>query len=68
MTEDLVYRLRMRAEIRRQATTRRSVQEGAADRISDLLEEAAAEIESLRQQTQDPVGEPIFKFFRGLDE
>jgi len=45
---DIVYRLKKRAEIRRQITTRKSVQEGSADRISDLLEEAAAEIEKLR--------------------
>jgi hypothetical protein len=49
MNEDLVTRLRKRAEIRRQIATRKSVQEGKADRISDLLEEAAAEIESLRE-------------------
>lgn len=45
---DLVYRLRKRAEIRRQITSRKSVQEGKPDRISDLLEEAANEIEALR--------------------
>lgn len=43
--EDLVYRLRKRAEIRRQISTRKSVQEGQPDRISDLLEEAADEID-----------------------
>lgn len=48
ITEDIVYRLRKRAEIRRQIQTRKSVQEGQADRIADLLEEAATEIESLR--------------------
>lgn len=48
--EDLVFRLRKRAEIRRQIPTRKSVQEGAPDRIADLLDEAAAEIESLRNQ------------------
>lgn len=48
-TQDLVYRLRKRAEIRRQITTRKSVQEGAPDRISDLLEEAAVEVERLRR-------------------
>jgi hypothetical protein len=49
MTEqDLVYRLRKRAEIRRQIPGRKSVQEGAADRIADLLEEAALELEQLR--------------------
>lgn len=53
MSEDLVYRLRKRAEIRRQVASRKSVQEGKPDRIADLLEEAAAEIESLREQTDD---------------
>ncbi len=47
--EDLVYRLRKRAEIRRQIAGRKSVQEGKPDRISDLLEEAANEIERLRE-------------------
>ena len=46
--DDLVFRLRMRASIRRQITSRKSVQEGKPDRISDLLEEAANEIEKLR--------------------
>ena len=48
MEQDLVYRLRYRAEIRRQIMTRKSVQEGKPDRISDLLEEAADEIERLK--------------------
>ena len=47
---DLVYRLRKRAEIRRQIPTRKSVQEGKADRIADILEEAANEIENLRKE------------------
>ena len=47
MTEDLVYRLRKRAEIRRQIPTRKSVQDNEPDRLSDLLEEAATEIERL---------------------
>jgi hypothetical protein len=51
-TEDIVYRLRKRAEIRRQISTRKSVQEGQPDRISDLLEEAANEIERLITLTQ----------------
>ena len=50
---DLVVRLRTRAEIRRQIDSRKSVQEGKPDRIADLLEEAAAEIERL--QEYDPV-------------
>jgi hypothetical protein len=45
---DLVYRLRKRAEIRRQIPNRKSVQENKPDRIADLLEEAATEIEKLR--------------------
>jgi chorismate mutase len=47
MTEDLVQRLHKRAEIRRQITTRKSVQNNEQDRIADLLEEAAT---MLRQQ------------------
>ena len=50
MNEDLIYRLRKRAEIRRQIPSRKSVQEGEPDRIADLLEEAATEIENLRKQ------------------
>lgn len=46
--EDIVYRLRKRAEIRRNIKTRKSVQEGKPDRIADLLEEAANEIQHLR--------------------
>jgi hypothetical protein len=46
--EDIVYRLRKRAEIRRQIPTRKSVEEGKPDRIADLLDEAADAIETLR--------------------
>jgi hypothetical protein len=46
--QSLVYRLLKRAEIRRQISSRKSVQEGKADRLADLLEEAAAEIEELQ--------------------
>jgi hypothetical protein len=42
--ESLVYRLRKRSEIRRSINSRKSVQEGKPDRISDLLDEAADEI------------------------
>lgn len=49
--ESLVYRLRKRAEIRRQIPTRRSVQENKPDRIADLLEEAADQIEYLERQS-----------------
>ena len=46
--QDLVYRLRKRAEIRRQIPGRKSVEEGKPDRIADILEEAANEIDALR--------------------
>jgi hypothetical protein len=46
----LVERLRVRANIRRNIKTRKSVQEGAPDRIADLLEEAADEIERLQNR------------------
>ena len=45
--QSLVFRLRKRAEIRRQIPGRKSVEEGKADKIADLLEEAAHEIERL---------------------
>jgi hypothetical protein len=42
---DLILRLRMRASIRRNIQTRKSVQLGQPDRIADLLEEAANALE-----------------------
>lgn len=48
--QSLIFRLRKRAEIRRQIKDRKSVQEGARDRIADLLEEAADRIEQLEQK------------------
>ena len=45
--QTLVERLRNRAAIRRQITTRKSVQENQPDRIADLLDEAALEFENL---------------------
>ena len=56
--QSLVFRLRKRAEIRRQISSRKSVEEGKPDRIADLLEEAATEIELLRDQLQYWKGEP----------
>jgi len=50
--ETLIYRLRKRAEIRRQIATRKSVQEGKPDRIADLLEEAADRLEQLEAEQQ----------------
>jgi len=49
-TDDIVYKLTKRAEIRRQIPTRKSVIEGKPDRIADLLEEAALEIINLRKK------------------
>ena len=51
--QGLVYRLRKRAEIRRQIPGRRSVEQGEPDRIADILDEAAAEIESLQKQIRE---------------
>jgi len=53
--QSLVFRLRKRAEIRRQITSRKSVQEGSSDRISDLLEEAADIIEQLQHKGNNNV-------------
>jgi len=67
--QDLVYRLRERARIRRQIPGRKSVQENKPDRIADLLEEAAIEIEQLQRRVQhlkygDPLDGPMIKMFR----
>lgn len=48
--QSLVFRLRKRAEIRRQIQGRKSVSEGKPDRIADLLEEAANEIDKLKNR------------------
>lgn len=45
--QSLIYRLRKRAEIRRQIPDRVSVKENKPDRIADLLEEAANKIEEM---------------------
>lgn len=50
MSDDLIYRLRKRAEIRRNIPSRKSVQNNEPDRIADLLEEAANYIEELEKQ------------------
>lgn len=47
--QTLVERLRKRAEIRRSIPTRKSVIDGSPDRLADLLEEAADEIDRLEQ-------------------
>lgn len=48
--QSLIERLRIRADIRRQINTRKSVQEGKPDRLADLLDEAANEIEMLQNE------------------
>ena len=63
VSTDLVYRLRKRAEIRRQIASRKSVQEGKPDRIADLLEEAAAEIERHRKNNDARYNEELHRSF-----
>jgi hypothetical protein len=46
--QSLVFRLLKRAEIRRQIVHRKSVEDGKPDRIANLLDEAAAEIQRLQ--------------------
>jgi hypothetical protein len=57
--QSLIFRLRKRAEIRRQINSRKSVQEGQPDRIANLLEESADEIERLQQIIADLVSARI---------
>jgi hypothetical protein len=60
MNEDnIVFRLRRRAEIRRAIPTRKSVQDKEPDRIADLLEEAALEIAFLRMEVGSVLGECV---------
>jgi hypothetical protein len=54
--DELVSRLRTRAQIRRQIPSRKSVQEGKPDKLADLLEEAADEIEELQMYIRE-IGE-----------
>lgn len=51
--QSLVFRLRKRAEIRRQIPGRKSVEANEPDRIAALLDEAANEIERLNVQIMD---------------
>lgn len=62
--EDLTYRLRKRAEIRRQISSRKSVQEGKPDRLADLLDEAADEIDRLEQFVQEKSQITVDNFFK----
>ena len=47
--QSLLFRLRKRAEIRRQIPGRLAVVENKPDKIADLLDEAAVEIENLKK-------------------
>ena len=51
--QSLVFRLRKRAEIRRQIPGRKSVEQGAPDRIADLLEEAANRLDYLETRVTE---------------
>lgn len=51
--QSLVFRLRKRAEIRRQIPGRLAVVEGKPDKIANLLDEAAEEIENLKKKLLD---------------
>lgn len=51
--QSLVFRLRKRAEIRRQIPGRLAVVEGKPDRIANLLDEAAERIEYLERVVRD---------------
>lgn len=46
--QDLIERLRIRAKIRREAKDRLSIKENKPDRLANLLDEAADEIERLK--------------------
>jgi hypothetical protein len=63
--QSLVFRLQKRSEIRRQIKDRKSVQEGAPDRIADLLDEAAREITRLnavlKEVTKHTIGRDNFQ-------
>ena len=66
MSDDLVYRLKKRAEIRRNIPSRKSVQNNEPDRIADLLEEAASEITFLRMWRD--TWSPVIKQHQGVKE
>ena len=48
--QSLLFRLRKRAEIRRQIPGRLAVTEGKPDKIANLLDEAADELERLQNE------------------
>ena len=66
--QDIVDNLRTRASIRRQIPGRKSVQEGKPDRIAELLEDAAAEIERLRDKVVSLTKEIMWLSNDGADQ
>ena len=54
--QSLLFRLRKRAEIRRQIPGRLAVVEGKPDKIANLLDEAADRIVELESQVSNLVG------------
>ena len=63
MSDDLVYRLRKRAEIRRQISTRKSVQNNEPDRIADLLEEAAVVLNKFTNVLEEIANDSVEESF-----
>ena len=55
----LLFRLRKRAEIRRQIPGRLAVVEGKPDKIANLLDEAADEIEKLEKTIANLVAQRL---------
>lgn len=73
MAEDLIYRLRKRAEIRRQIPGRKSVMEGKPDRIADLFDEAADRLTEVIKMVQssrvkNPLSQSLKEIERFLKE
>ena len=57
--QSLLFRLRKRAEIRRQIPGRLAVVENKPDKIANLLDEAADEIEKLEQTIANLVAQRL---------
>ena len=57
--QSLLFRLRKRAEIRRQIPGRLAVVEGKPDKIANLLDEAADEIEKLEKTIANLVAQRL---------
>lgn len=66
MEQSLIERLRIRADIRRNAKGRKSVEEGKPDRIADLLEESVLEIERL-ERTKEKLKDALISLVQESD-